>query len=250
MERDVIMKGVILAGGKGTRLQPFTKVLNKHLLPVGSYPMIYWPIRKLKHAGIKDILIITNQQHLSLFVKLLGTGEELGVNLSYNIQNENGGGIADALKCAEEFVDDKFIVLLGDNLFDDDLLPFIVDFQKGHQQAKVILTEVMDPERYGVALLDERKNSIISIIEKPKKPESRLCVTGIYFYDKLAFELIDSLHPSSRGEKEITDLNNLYIHRNELRFGILKSWWLDAGTHDALFKANKHFYEREIETNF
>lgn len=248
MERDVVMKGVILAGGKGTRLEPFTKVLNKHLLPVGPYPMIYWPISKLKHAGIKDILIITNKQHLNPFINILGYGEELGVNLSYNFQNEKGVGIADALKCAEEFVDDKFIVLLGDNLFDDDLLPFIVDFQKGHHQAKVLLKEVMDPERYGVALLDQRQNSIISIIEKPKYPTSKLCVTGIYFYDKSVFKLIDSLHPSSRGEKEITDLNNLYINRNGLRFGILKSWWLDAGTHNALFKANKHFYEREIET--
>ncbi|OLS34077.1 sugar phosphate nucleotidyltransferase [Bacillus sp. MRMR6] len=242
------MKGVILAGGKGTRLEPFTKILNKHLLPVGPNPMIYWPISRLKHAGIKDILIITNQQHLSSFINILGNGEELGVNLSYNIQNENGGGIADALKGAEEFVDDKFIVLLGDNLFDDELLPFIVDFQKGNHQAKVLLKEVMDPERYGVALLDESKNSIISIIEKPKNPISRFCVTGIYFYDKLVFELIDSLHSSYRGEKEITDLNNLYINRNGLSFGILKCWWLDAGTHDALYKANKHFYEKEIET--
>jgi glucose-1-phosphate thymidylyltransferase len=245
MERDVIMKGVILAAGKGTRLDPFTRILNKHLLPVGPYPMIYWPIKRLKHAGITDILIITNQQHLSTFKGLLGKGEELGVNLSYNIQYETGGGIADALKYAKYFVDDKFIVLLGDNLFDDDLSPFIKDFQNEKQEAKVLLKEVLDPERYGVALLDEINHSIISILEKPKNPESSYCVTGIYFYDKKVFDLIDSLKPSIRGEKEITDLNNLYINRKGLKYDFLRSWWLDAGTHEALFQANKHFFERE-----
>jgi glucose-1-phosphate thymidylyltransferase len=244
VERNEKMKGVILAGGKGTRLEPFTRILNKHLLPVGSDPMIYWPINKLKQAGITDILIITNQQHLITFKELLGNGGELGVNLSYNIQNETGGGIADALECAKDFVDDKFIVLLGDNLFDDDLSRFIKDFQKEDQEAKVLLKEVMDPERYGVALLDEINNSIISIMEKPKNPKSRFCVTGIYFYDKKVFDLIDLLKPSCRGEKEITDLNNLYIKRKGLKYDFLTSWWLDAGTHEALFKANKHFYER------
>jgi glucose-1-phosphate thymidylyltransferase len=240
------MKGVILAGGKGTRLTPFNKVINKHLLPVGSYPMIYWPIFRLKEAGITDILIITNKQDLPSFQKLLSNGEELGVCLSYNIQPENGGGIADALECAKDYVDEKFIVLLGDNLFDDDLRPFIKDFQNEQHEAKVLLKEVADPERYGVAVLDEDNRSILSIIEKPKISPSRFCVTGIYFYDINVFDLIDTLQPSRRGEIEITDLNNLYIHRSELKYDILTSWWLDAGTHESLFEANKHYFEKNI----
>ncbi|ULT56482.1 NTP transferase domain-containing protein [Neobacillus drentensis] len=238
------MKGIILAGGKGTRLEPFTKLLNKHLLPVGGDPMIYWPINKLKEAGITDILIVTNNQHLRSFQEILGQGEELGVKLSYTIQSEKGGGIADALASAKDFVDDQCIVLLGDNLFDDDLRPYINEFQNQPQGAKVLLKEVNDPERYGIALLDEVNHSIISIVEKPKIPKSNFCVTGIYLYNKEVFDLIDLIKPSSRGEKEITDINNLYIKRKELKFDILKSWWLDAGTHESLFKANKHFYER------
>jgi glucose-1-phosphate thymidylyltransferase len=238
------MKGVILAGGKGTRLEPFTKLINKHLLPVGPEPMIYWPIKKLKAAGITEILIITNKQHLHSFEEVLGHGEQLGVKLSYAIQSEKGGGIADALACARNFVDDQCIVLLGDNLFDDNLRPFIDDFQAQPHGAKVLLKEVKDPERYGVAFLDEVNHSIISIIEKPISPPSNFCVTGIYLYNKDVFDLIDLLQPSSRGEREITDLNNIYINRKKLKFNILKSWWLDAGTHESLFNANKHFYER------
>jgi len=238
------MKGIILAGGKGTRLEPFTKLLNKHLLPVGPAPMIYWPINKLKAAGITEILIITNKEHLEAFQKILGNGEKLGVHLFFAIQRENGGGIADALACAKNFVEDQCIVLLGDNLFDDDLTPFINDFKTMSQGAKVLLKEVADPERYGIAILDEANHSIISIIEKPNSPTSNYCVTGIYFYNKEVFDLIDLLQPSNRREKEITDLNNLYIKRKQLHFDILKSWWLDAGTHEALFKANQHYYER------
>jgi glucose-1-phosphate thymidylyltransferase len=241
------MKAVILAGGKGTRLKPVTNIINKHLLPVGHYPMIYLPIIRLKQAGIKEILIVTNKEDLSSFIQLLGTGEELGVKLSYSIQRTVGGGIANALECARDFVKDKFITLLGDNLFDDDLVHFIEDFKKQPNGAKVLLKEVKDPERYGVAILDEQNRSIRSIIEKPKYPPSNYCVTGIYFYDYSVFEFIGSLQPSDRGELEITDLNNLYIKRNNLSYDILKSWWLDAGTHEALFKANKHFFEKKNE---
>lgn len=238
------MKGVILAGGKGTRLEPFTKVINKHLLPVGPFPMIYWPISRLKHAGITDILIITNKQHIASFKEILGNGEVLGVHLSYSIQTKKGGGIADALECAKDFVDDKFVVLLGDNLFDEDLSPVIEEFQKEQNMAKVLLKKVTDPERYGIAIFDEKNSTILSIIEKPKHPKTNYCVTGIYLYDKNVFEYIRTLQPSSRGEKEITDLNNLYINRKALKYDILNSWWMDAGTHEALYKANKHFYER------
>ncbi|MCM3729750.1 sugar phosphate nucleotidyltransferase [Neobacillus cucumis] len=239
------MKGIILAGGKGTRLEPFTKLLNKHLLPVGGHPMIYWPINKLKEAGITDILIVTNNQHLRSFQEILGRGEELGVKLFYTIQSEKGGGIADALASAKNFVEDQCIVLLGDNLFDDDLRPYIDNFKTQPQGAKVLLKEVKDPERYGVALLDEVNHTIISIVEKPKNPTSNFCVTGIYFYNKEVFDLIDLIKPSSRGEKEITDINNLYINRKELKYDILKSWWLDAGTHEALYAANKHYFEKK-----
>ena len=239
------MEAVILAGGSGTRLKPFTKIINKHLLPVGSNPMVYWPIKKLVQAGINEILIVTNQEDIESFRKLLGSGEELGVQLSYTIQEQKGRGIADALNCAKDFVGEKFVVLLGDNLFDDDLSPFIKDFKKGNDKAKVLLKEVSDPKRYGIAIIDENNHTIKSIIEKPINPDSRYCVTGIYFYDRHVFQLIDSLHPSNRGEFEITDLNNLYIQRNELNYNILKGWWLDAGTHDALFQANKHFFEGE-----
>ncbi|MET3698874.1 glucose-1-phosphate thymidylyltransferase [Bacillus oleivorans] len=239
------MKAVILAGGSGTRLSPFTKIINKHLLPVGSYPMIYWPIKRLKQAGINEILIVTNEEDLVSFKKVLGAGEELGVILSYTIQKEKGKGIANALNCAKDFVDDKFVVLLGDNLFDDDLSPYLEDFKKEKYEAKVLLKEVKDPKRYGIAFIDEIKHTIISIIEKPKNPISKYCVTGIYFYDRNVFGLIQSLSPSKRGELEITDLNNLYINRNELNYDILKGWWLDAGTHEALFEANKHFFEGE-----
>ncbi|WP_223596642.1 sugar phosphate nucleotidyltransferase [Neobacillus bataviensis] len=238
------MKAVILAGGTGTRLQPLTKIINKHLLPVGFHPMIYWSLNRLKLAGINEILIVINQKDLDSFLELLGNGEELGVKLSYSIQEKQGSGIANALKCARSFVDDKFLLLLGDNLFDDDLSPFIEDFRKGEYEAKVLLKEVNDPERFGVAILNEINHSIEMIIEKPKNPKSRYCVTGIYFYDSHVFELIDSLQPSSRGELEITDLNNLYIQKKGLHYDILKNWWLDAGTYEALFEANKHFFEK------
>ncbi|QCJ45073.1 spore coat protein [Bacillus sp. S3] len=241
------MKGVILAGGKGTRLQPFTKVLNKHLLPVGLQPMVHWPITKLKQAGITEILIVTNQEDVADFQKIVGNGKELGVNLSYTIQSDNGGGIADALYCAKEFVEDKFVVLLGDNLFDDDLGSYIEEFKNGCHEAKVFLKEVPDPERYGVAILDENNHSILSIIEKPKISNSNYCVTGMYFYDKQVFELIHLLEPSARGEKEVTDLNNLYINRRALKYEKLTKWWLDAGTHEALFKANQHYYENLLK---
>ncbi len=157
MERNEKMKGVILGGGKGTRLDPFTRIINKHLLPVGPYPMIYWPINKLKQAGVTEILIITNKQDLRSFKELFGNGDELGVKLTYTVQSEKGGGIADALVCAKSFVDNQCIVMLGDNLFDDDLRPFIEDFQNEPYGAKVLLKEVKDPKRYGVAILDEEK---------------------------------------------------------------------------------------------
>lgn len=241
------MKGLILAGGTGSRLKPFTSYLNKHLLPVGPYPMIYWPILKLIEAGIKDIFIVTNKQHLHSFIELLGTGKELSGNIQYGIQNNEGGGIADALLAAEDFIqEDKFVVILGDNIFEESLKPYVDTFESQEKGARVLLKEVQDPKRYGVPLLDKSRKRIQSIIEKPADPPSSYCVTGIYMYHPCVFNLIESIQPSHRNELEITDVNNLYIEKNQLEYDILQGWWIDAGTHEALFHANQFIYEQTI----
>jgi glucose-1-phosphate thymidylyltransferase len=240
------MKGVILAGGNGSRLNPFTRIVNKHLLPVGPYPMIYWPILKLRDAGINDILIITNQSQLSTFIKLLGHGEELHVKLHYRVQKNVGGGISDALKCAKSYINqEKFIVLLGDNIFEDSLTSYIDAYKKQHNGARVILKEVNDPARYGVPILDKDQNKIMSIIEKPCNPPTSYCVTGIYMYNHEVFQLIESIQPSNRDELEITDVNNLFIKKNLLEYDILNGWWIDAGTHESLYRANQYVYTKE-----
>ncbi|MFV8827439.1 sugar phosphate nucleotidyltransferase [Alkalihalobacterium sp. APHAB7] len=232
------MKGVILAGGRGTRLKPFTKIINKHLLPIGPYPMVYWSIQKLKEIGITDILIVTNEEHLRSFETLFDQGQELQVNLSYKVQRA-ADGIADGISYARSFVkDEKFVTLLGDNIFEDSLSPYINRFKKQTSGARVILKKVLNPSQYGVALLNEENNSIQSIIEKPAKSISKYCVTGIYMFDNQVFKYIDTIHPSSRGELEITDVNNLYIKEKQLQYDILNGWWIDAGTHESLYKAN------------
>lgn len=239
------MKGVILAGGTGSRLHPLTTIFNKHLLPVGKYPMIYWPILKLREAGIKEILIVTNNEHLSSFIKILGSGEELEVNLHYKIQNKEGAGIGDALQKAKEFIDQsKFIVLLGDNLFEDSLISYLNAFRNQKEGARVILKDVKDPRRYGVPHLDIENRKILSITEKPNIPMSTYCVTGIYMYDHQVFDFIEQTTPSFRNELEITDVNNMYIKKNLLEFDIFKGWWIDAGTHESLYKANQLVFER------
>ncbi|CAM4260414.1 sugar phosphate nucleotidyltransferase [Lederbergia lenta] len=239
------MKGVILAGGTGTRLQPFTTILNKHLLPVGPYPMIHWPILRLRNAGIDEIMIITNKDDLSSFIKLLGHGEELNVKLHYKVQKNKGGGIADALVSAKSFIGTgKFVVLLGDNIFEDSLLPYIEDFKEQKIGARILLKEVKDPTRYGVPDMDTINNRVVSIIEKPHNPPSTYCVTGIYMYDHQVFTMIETIHPSSRNELEITDVNNLYIKNNQLQYNILAGWWIDAGTHDSLYKAFQYINEK------
>lgn len=241
------MKGVILAGGTGSRLKPLTKYINKHLLPIGAYPMIYWPILKLRESGIHEILIITNKHHLSSFIKLLGDGEELNVSLQYKIQKNTGGGIADALMSAKNFVSqDKFVVILGDNIFEDSLTPYVDSYNKQKTGARVLLKKVTDPSRYGITKIDETKKKILSILEKPNNPPSNYCVTGIYMYDQTAFQLIQEIKLSCRKELEITDLNNLYIHRNQLEYDILQGWWIDAGTHESLFRANTFIYENHF----
>lgn len=242
------MKGIILAGGTGSRLKPLTKILNKHLLPVGPYPMIFWSIQKLRDAGIKEILIITNQHHLSSFIELLGQGEDLGVELHYKIQKNEGGGIADALICAKGFLkEEKFVVLLGDNIFEDSLLPFIKVYMEQDEGAMVLLKKVEDPCRYGVPVIEQEKNKIKSIIEKPAKPPSAYCVTGIYMYDPMVFNYIETIQPSQRNELEITDVNNLYIKNSKLQYEVLQGWWIDAGTHKSLYKAFQYVNDNSYE---
>ncbi|MDM5225435.1 sugar phosphate nucleotidyltransferase [Cytobacillus sp. NJ13] len=242
------MKGVILAGGTGSRLRPFTQIINKHLLPVGPYPMIYWPIFKLRDAGIYEIIIITNKNDLNSFLKILGDGKELDIKLSYEIQKNKGGGIADSLMCAKDFIEnEKFITILGDNIFEESLTPYIQAFQKQDKGARVLLKEVKDLSRYGVPHLDDNMKRIKSIIEKPANPPSSFCVTGIYMYDKKVFQLIDAINPSNRNELEITDVNNLYAKKNELQYDILKGWWIDAGTHVSLYKAFQYVNEYKLE---
>lgn len=231
------MKGIILAGGTGSRLYPLTKVTNKHLLPVGKYPMIFHAVAKLKEADITDILIVTGKDHMGDVVNLLGSGREMGVTFTYKVQDE-AGGIAQALGLAEQFVgDDSMVVILGDNVFSDSIAPYVDSFRKQGKGAKILIQEVPDPKRYGVPELDGDK--IVSIEEKPQEPKSNYAVTGIYMFDGRVFDIIRTLKPSARGELEVTDVNNAYISANELKYDILKGWWTDAGTHASLTKANE-----------
>ncbi len=245
-----ILKAVILAGGTGTRLRPLTHIINKHLLPVGPYPMIYWSILKCKEAGIVDILILTNREHLSSFIQLLGLGDDLEVNIQYKIQ-EGAKGIADAVSYAKPFVkSEKFVVILGDNIFEDSLSPYIQAYKAQNHGARVLLKEVDNATRYGVALIDKKRNEITSIVEKPKVALSSYCVTGIYMYDANVFQYIAQIKQSDRGELEITDVNNLYANERQLQFDILPGWWIDAGTCESLYQANTLIYQTVREGNF
>ncbi len=231
------MKGIILAGGTGSRLAPLTLVTNKHLLPVGNKPMILHPVEKLKEAGIQKILIVTGTEHMGAIVGLLGSGKDYGCEFTYRVQDE-AGGIAQALALAENFVGDAgCCVILGDNIFDDSIADEVADFEKQGAGARVMLKQVHDPQRYGVARLDGDR--VVEILEKPADPPSDWAVTGIYFYDNAIFDIIRGLKPSARGEYEITDVNNAYIHNNTMSFGKFKSWWTDAGTFDSLHHANQ-----------
>lgn len=231
------MKGVILAGGLGTRLFPLTKITNKHLLPIYDKPMIYYPIITMVVSGIKDIMIVTGGNHAGEFLRLLGNGKEFGLkNLSYAYQ-EKEGGIAHALALAEEFVDgEKMLVVLGDNILEDSLKNAVMEFEK-EKGAKIFLKEVPDPRDYGVAEIEGER--IVNIEEKPKTPKTNYAVVGVYMYDPDVFDIIKTLKPSARGELEITDVNNAYIKRGELSYHILKGWWGDAGASvDALLETN------------
>src|SRR4030066_755016 len=232
------MKGVILAGGLGTRLMPCTKVTNKHLLPVYDKPMIYYPLRTLVNSGLKDIMIVTGDEYAGDFLRLLGNGSEFGLkDISYTYQ-EGHGGIAAALQLTEGFIDkDKVVVMLGDNIIEDDITGAVKEFEKQKEGAKIFLKEVENSERFGVAELKDGR--VINIQEKPEKPRSSYAVIGLYMYDSDVFKIIETLKPSNRGELEITDVNNEYIGRGTMTYSILKGWWSDAGTSfEALFKAS------------
>lgn len=233
------MKGIVLAGGTGSRLYPLTKVTNKHLLPVGNKPMIYYPIEKLIGAGIEEILIVTGTEHMGDVVNLLGSGKEFGCRFTYKVQDE-AGGIAQALGLAENFTgSDPMTVILGDNIFESDLKDAVQSYSGSG--AQILIKEVEDPERFGVAEMEGDR--VIGIEEKPKKAKSNYAVTGIYMFDSNVYDLIKNLKPSGRGELEITDVNNHYISEGNMKFSILKGWWTDAGTPESYVVANNLAYK-------
>jgi glucose-1-phosphate thymidylyltransferase len=230
------MKGVVLAGGTGSRLYPLTKITNKHLLPIYDKPMIYYPIEALVDAGIRDILIVTGGRNAGDFLRLLGNGKEFGpLHLNYAYQ-EGEGGIAEALALAEHFADgDRICVILGDNIIEGSIAGAVASFLEQREGARILLKQVPDAERFGVAEI--RGDRIAGIEEKPKHPKSDYAVTGIYLYDGTVFEKVRRLVPSDRGELEITDVNNAYIREGTMSFSFLEGWWTDAGTFDSLLRA-------------
>ena len=232
------MKGVVLAGGLGTRLEPLTRVTNKHLLPVFNRPMIYYPIMTLVDAGVTEIMVVTGGNNAGDFLKLLGNGQEFGLkHLNYTYQRGEGG-IAAALSLAEYFVDDdRVIIILGDNIIEDNIRPFVEEFQRQPSGARLLLKTIEDPQRFGVADIADGK--LVGIEEKPAHPKSSYAVTGIYMYDAQVFDIIRTLKPSARGELEITDVNNAYIRRGDIAFNMLAGWWTDAGTFESLLRANQ-----------
>jgi glucose-1-phosphate thymidylyltransferase len=236
-EEECELRGVVLAGGTGSRLFPLTRATNKHLLPVGAEPMIYHPINKLIEARIREIMIVTGTEHMGAVVSALGSGREFGCEFTYRVQDE-AGGIAQALGLARRFGrGGRLVVILGDNIFDAPIAPFADAFRRQKSGAKVLLKEVPDPERYGVAVTEGHR--VARIIEKPKTPPSSWAVTGVYFYDETVFDVIATLKPSARGELEITDVNNAYVARGDLSYDVLPGWWTDAGTPASYKHANE-----------
>lgn len=229
------MKGVILAGGLGTRLYPLTKITNKHLLPVYDKPMILYPLETLKRSGMSEIMIVCGREYAGHFMNFLGSGKEYGVRLSYALQDKDNGGIADALSYAEDFVDgDSVAVILGDNIYEKDFSKAVSSFESG---ALIALKGVPDPHRFGVAVFSKDGKRVIRVEEKPKRPKSAYAQTGFYLFDANIFSVIRSLKPSPRGELEITDAVNTYIEAGTLSYAIVKGAWLDAGTFDSLHEA-------------
>ena len=239
------IKGVILAGGNGTRLMPMTKAVNKHLLPVGQKPMLQHCIEKMTEAGIKDILVVTGGEHLGGIAEFCGSGAGFGCEFTFRVQDA-AGGIAQALNLAKGFVrpGEQMCVMLGDNIFESSLSPLVDAYVSSENGAMVVLKHVDDPERFGVPILTKvsegtNELKITQIEEKPENPATSYAVTGIYFYDEGVFDIINGLTPSDRGELEITDVNNVYIGRNDLGHVVMEGWWTDAGTLESLEKANE-----------
>ena len=239
------MKGIILAGGMGTRLFPLTKATNKHLLPLGKEPMLYHPIRQMCGAGIQAILVVTSTQQMGDVVNCLGSDMEFGCSLTYKVQ-EQAAGIADALRLGEPFAGkDKICVMLGDNVFENSIAPYAANFERQERGARVVVKEVGEPERYGVAAMDERQ--ILDIEEKPKNPKSKFAVVGLYFYDDQVWDIIRASRRSERGEFEITSVNNVYIERKQLMFDVCQGRWSDAGTFESWMEASKLMFEKNNE---
>lgn len=237
------MKGVILAGGTGSRLYPLTKVTNKHLLPIWNKPMIFYPLRTLINAGIDDIMIISGPDYAGHFLRLLGSGKDYNIKLTYEIQ-DRARGIAHALSLAEDFFDNgKCIAILGDNIFEDDIRPCLEQFKTTTSESHVFLKEVKNPQRFGVPEL--KGDKVIGIEEKPTNPKSSFAVTGLYMYDKNVFKIISSLKPSDRGEYEITDVTNEYIKNGKLSYTLLKGFWSDAGTFNSLHSASSYISQNQ-----
>jgi glucose-1-phosphate thymidylyltransferase len=230
------LRGIVLAGGKGTRLGELTRVTNKHLLPIGPFPMVYFPLKKLVGAGLRDILLVSGTEHMGDFIELLGSGKDHGCQITYKVQDE-AGGIAQALGLGTLFsTGARSLVILGDNVFEDSLHDLVAEAEKHPNDAFILLKEVHDPQRYGVAeVIDGR---VVGIEEKPAKPKSNMAVAGIYLYPPDVFEVVKTLRPSRRGELEITDVNNYYLSEGRLRSRNLKGYWTDAGTPDSLSHAN------------
>lgn len=238
------MKGVILAGGLGTRLHPLTKVTNKHLLPVYDKPMILYPLETLKQSGVTEIMIVCGREHAGHFMQFLGSGKEHGVRLSYALQDTNNGGIADALSYAEDFAEgDAIAVILGDNIFERDFKKAVAVFKKG---AAVFFKKMKDPSRFGVPVFSKDGKRVIKIEEKPKKPKSSYAQTGFYLFDANVFSIIKSLKPSARGELEMTDVVNRYLRKGSLFFDFVEKEWLDMGTIESLLGAALFVREKSL----
>jgi glucose-1-phosphate thymidylyltransferase len=237
------MKGVVLAGGLGTRLRPLTLITNKHLLPVYNRPMISYPIETLRRAGITEIMIVCGREHVGHFINFLGSGKEIGVKFSYAVQDTNNAGIADALAYAEDFSDNGNIaVILGDNIFEDDFSKAVETFTSG---ARIFIKKVKDPERYGVPVFDKTGKKIIRIEEKPKNPESNYAQTGLWFFDSQIFSFVKQIAPSVRGELEMTDAVNHYVNSETMEFFAVKGDWYDAGTIESLLETSLRVSKKE-----
>ncbi len=239
------MKGIILAGGLGTRLLPLTRITNKHLLPIYNKPMIFYPIETLTNAGIDEIMVVTGGSFAGDFLQLLGNGREFGLKEIRYAYQQGEGGIADALKLAEHFAEgEKFAVILGDNILEKSIRNHVDDFKQQKSGARILLKEVPDPERFGVPEFDNDRR-VVRIAEKPSDPASSYAVTGVYMYDHQVWDVVHNLKPSARNELEITDVNNWYIDKGELEYNIIDGWWSDAGTFDSLLHSASLVKARE-----